>query len=151
MRTQVTFRTFKFSMTDPIPSAKPFDQDLGGDCTLWLIEQLPKHGVATDEEPCQEDWGWELFATRDGVRFWIGVSPLFSQDDPPDWIAHLHHWDFNLLKRFTKRGRAAKEFVAAALDTVLRESSDISEVRWHHERDVMKHNFDAWADSPTAP
>jgi len=114
-----------------------------------MIETLPSHGVEMDSEPCWEDWGWEAFATMDGCRFWIGTSPMFTVDDPPDWIIHVHH--FTILKRFTTRGRRALVRVTAALDRVLHDSPDIGEVRWHREADVLKNRLSGGTEHPDAP
>jgi hypothetical protein len=144
------FRTSRFSTNAKGPSHPETESlILGEDCARWMIETLPSQGVAMDAEPCWEDWGWEAFATVDGCRFWIGTSAMFTVDDPPDWIIHVHHFTF--LKRFTSGGRRAMERVTAALDRILRDSPDISEVRWHREADVFKNRLNGGTEHPDAP
>ncbi len=140
-------------MTEPIPEAREFDQDLGGDLAYWLIARLPNDSIQTDPKPCQEDWGWEVFVSHPGGRFWIGVSPLFDASEPgapPTWIAHIHRWGWNIALRFTRRGRRALADVAIAVDTLLRSTAEIDDVRWHYESDVIQNQMDKWSPRPDA-
>lgn len=120
-------------MTERGPShPDTFDElILGEDCARWLIEQLPSRGVRTDPEPCWEDWGWEVFATVERCRFWIGTSPMYTEAEPPEWTIHVHH--FGLIQRFTRRGRRAIEQVTAAIDAALRQGKEFEATRWFRE------------------
>lgn len=132
-RTHVFFRTSRFSMTERGPSHPDYEDELilGEDCARWLIDQLPTRGVFTDPEPCWEDWGWEVFASVAGCRFWIGMSPEYSEGNPPEWTIHVHH--VRLLQRFTRRGRRAIEEVTAAIDSLLRDDTTFEGIRWYRE------------------
>jgi len=41
-----------------------------------------------DPNLCQEDWGVGVFARRNQMKFWIGLSVW---DSPSTWVAHFHH------------------------------------------------------------
>lgn len=45
----------------------------GEDLAAWLGEKLAERGIPTDP-PGQEDWGWYLRLSHQGVRYLLGVS-----------------------------------------------------------------------------
>ena len=86
MRTVVTFRSTAFNTSE----SRPYfvnDGCFGDDLARWLITELQSHGVATDSEPDQEDFGW-YFGFRPGGtehQFIIGYRPG-SGEESGTWI-----------------------------------------------------------------
>jgi hypothetical protein len=59
IRTVVTFESTAFNMTEPkdhFINPRCFVDDVAA----WLIRELRKQGIGTDEKPGQEDFGWYL-------------------------------------------------------------------------------------------
>jgi hypothetical protein len=57
VRTVATFESTAFNMADP----KDYfinPRCFGDDLAKWLIDELRKQGLETDDEPGQEDFGW---------------------------------------------------------------------------------------------
>lgn len=66
IRTLVTFESTAFNMTEPrdyFINACCFGDDLAE----WLIQELRKDGLETDEKPGQEDFGWYLNFEPGGI------------------------------------------------------------------------------------
>lgn len=145
IRTNVTLRTDRFSMGD---DAKDCDQLPGQDTAVWLIEQLPQFGFKVRTEPIQEDWGWVVRTSIGSARFWVGTSPTFEDGNPPEWIIHLHHWDFAFVQRFTSSGRAAFVALARAINQMLNSCPEFTEVRWHFENDLRRNRYQFGARTP---
>jgi len=140
-RTRVTFRTRALSVAESSDDRLP-----GEDAARWLIEALPRHGVAVEPEPGQEDWGWTVFAEHDGAEFWLGVGPMQEDDDPRTWLVFVEH--SGIIQRFTKRGRAALNGRLSAVSAALRSRADFSEVQWHTKDDFNRGRTENSADRP---
>ena len=59
IKTVVTFESTAFNMAEP----KDYFTNpccFGDDVAVWLIGELRKQGLTTDEKPGQEDFGWYL-------------------------------------------------------------------------------------------
>jgi hypothetical protein len=81
IRTVVTFEATAFNMTEPKESfINPCS--FGDDVANWLISELRKRSVRTDEKPGQEDFGWYLNfeITGTGHTFVIGHRPTGSSE-----------------------------------------------------------------------
>lgn len=67
IRTVVTFESTAFNMTEP---RNYFINPccFGDDVAEWLIRELSKQGMGTDEKPGQEDFGWYLNFEAGGYR-----------------------------------------------------------------------------------
>jgi hypothetical protein len=89
IRTVVTFESTAFNM------ATPRDYFInpcccGDDVAVWLIRELRKQGMKTDEKPGQEDFGWCLNFEAAGVghTFVIGHRPN-GETEAGTWIGWL--------------------------------------------------------------
>src|SRR5277367_3377963 len=89
-RTVVTFESTAFNMTEP----KEYFINpccFGDDVAEWLIGELRKQGLKTDEKPDQEDFGWYLDfeeVTGIGHTFLIGHRPT-GETEAGTWIGWL--------------------------------------------------------------
>ena len=117
----------------------------------WFRKLLLQIPGAEVEEPFQEDWGVAIGLKRNGMRFWVGLSPLF--DDGNHWIAHLHH--DALLQRFRQAGHDELLTLAEALHQVLASDPLVSNITWHRENELKRGGkYDVssrGAPSPLAP
>ena len=89
MRTVVTFKSAAFNVTEP----KEYfinSSCFGDDVAKWLISELRKRGVKTDEDPGQEDFGWYLNfeVAGTGHTFVIGHRPG-NETEAGVWIGWL--------------------------------------------------------------
>jgi hypothetical protein len=62
----------------------------GDDLAKWLIQELGKRGIKTDDEPGQEDFGWYLNFEIDGTAsiFLVGYRPG-DKNNAGMWIGWL--------------------------------------------------------------
>jgi hypothetical protein len=89
IRTVVTFESTAFNMTE----AKDYFINpccFGDDVAAWLIRELRKKGMRTDEKPGQEDFGWYLNFEVAGIvyTFVIGHRPN-GETEAGTWIGWL--------------------------------------------------------------
>jgi hypothetical protein len=89
IRTIVTFESSAFNMTTP----KDYFINpccFGDDVAEWLIGELRKQGMGTDEKPGQEDFGWYLNFESAGIghTFVIGHRPNGEMEEGT-WIGWL--------------------------------------------------------------
>jgi hypothetical protein len=132
VRTVVTFESTAFNLAEP-KNCFINPCCFGDDLARWLIGELRKHGLETDDEPSQEDFGWYLnFETaRVAHTFVIGHRPT-GETEAGAW--------FGVIERnrgfFRKRGiqRSAVEAIHGILST----SPLIQGVRWHFKLDFGK-------------
>jgi hypothetical protein len=123
IRAVVTFESTAFNMTEP----KDYFINpccFGDDVAAWLIRELRKQGMWTDEKPGQEDFGWYLNFEVAGVgyTFVIGHRPN-GETEAGTWIGWL------------ERKRGIQASAAQAIHQILTGSPVIREVRWHFQRD----------------
>ena len=135
MRTLVTFRSSAFNTSEPRPhfiNANCFGDDLA----RWVIEHLRTLGVSVDDAPRQEDFGWYFeFEVPDGKHCCVlGFRPM---DDPSEsnWVAWIERSRGFLGSAFGLRKRGVALAAVSALHAVLANHSEISNVRWHEQRD----------------
>jgi hypothetical protein len=136
IRTVVTFTSSGFNTTEP----KDYFINpccFGDDVAKWLIEQLKNQGVKTDEKPGQEDFGWYVIFSANGMPhcFVLGFRPSDDTGDG-EWIGWVERCGFvrSLLGR---RAKAVTRPAAEAIHRVMNASPMIHNVRWH-----LKHDFD---------
>jgi len=56
-RTLVTFRSSDFNPTESRPHhINPYS--FGDDVAGWMVQRLKENGIAVEENPGQEDFGW---------------------------------------------------------------------------------------------
>ena len=111
----------------------------GDDVAKWLIRELQKVGVKSDETPGQEDFGWYLNFEVSGIchSFVLGHRPDNEEDEAGIWIGWIERRGFmrSLLGRCTKDIQLS---AAEAIHRILSSSSLVQDVRWHLPADFDK-------------
>jgi hypothetical protein len=88
-KTVVTFESTAFNVTEPKayfinPSC------FGDDVAKWLIGELRKQGVKTDENPRQEDFGWYLnFEVTGAEHIFVIGHRATGKSESGTWIGWL--------------------------------------------------------------
>ena len=138
IRTVVTFNSTAFNMVEPKdyfinPSC------FGDDVAKWLIDELRKRGVKTDEQPGQEDFGWYLNfeITGKGHTLLIGHRPT-GEREAGTWIGWLERNPGFVGSIFGGRKRGIQPSAIEAIHRILSSSALIRVVRWHRQRDFDK-------------
>lgn len=93
---------------------------------------------------------WVVFARLEGLTFFVIARHGYESAEVPQWMVEVERSPFSL-KRFLPSGKLAHLAVAKAIDRVLREAGEISEIKWHLRADYRSGVFDASADSPQSP
>jgi len=150
IRTVVTFESTAFNMT------KPKDYFInpccfGDDVAEWLIRELRKQGMRTDEKPGQEDFGWYLNFEAAGIghTFVIGHLPN-GETEAGTWIGWLERQRGMIGSILGGRKRGIQSSAARAIHQTLTGSPMVRDVRWHFERD-FPHGIEGGALSPLTP
>jgi hypothetical protein len=138
LRTVATFKSTAFNMTQPkekFINACCF----GDDVAKWLIGELRKLGIKTDEEPHQEDFGWyfDLEVAGAGHCFVVGHRPT-GESEAGTWIGWLERSRGFIGSVFGVRKRGIQPLAAEAIHRILSSSALIRDVRWHFKRDFDK-------------
>jgi hypothetical protein len=148
IRTVVTFNSTAFNM------AEPRDYFInpccyGDDLAVWLIGELRKRGVKTDEKPGQEDSGWyvnfEIAGT--GHTFVIGHRPN-GESEAGTWIGWLERNRGFFDSILGRRKRGIQPSAVVVVHGILSGSPLIRDARWHFERDFDKGAEEPGASSP---
>jgi len=132
MRTNVTFRH---------PAEFVGDQEDGAGVLAvsgahWFAELLKRiPGLQLEKDLCQEDWGVVIFARRNDIKFWIGLSAWNSEGT---WLAHFHHGSFAWLQWFTASGKKKLKCFLAEMHDVLASDPAITDIAWHEESEMSK-------------
>jgi hypothetical protein len=150
-RTIVTFESTAFNMAEP----KDYFINpccFGDDVAKWLIGELCKQGVQTDEKPGQEDFGWYLNFEITGYphTFVIGHRPT-GEAETGTWIGWIERRRGLIGSAFGGRKRGIQSSAAEAIHRVLASSPLIRDVRWHFQRDFDKGYEERGASSPQTP
>jgi hypothetical protein len=137
-KTVVTFESTAFNMAEP----KDYFINpccFGDDVAMWLIGELRKQGLTTDEKPGQEDFGWYLNfkVTETSHTLVIGHRPA-GETEAGTWIAWLERRCGFLGSLVGGRERGIQPAAIEAIDRVLSNSSLIRDVRWQSRRDLDK-------------
>jgi len=135
IRTVVTFESTAFNMTEP----KDYFINpccFGDDVAAWLIRELRKRGMGTDEKPGQEDFGWYLNFEAAGIghTFVIGHRPN-GETEVGTWIGWLERKRGLIGSILGGRRRRIQASAAQAIHKILTGSATVREVRWHFQRD----------------
>jgi hypothetical protein len=148
IRSIVTFESTAFNL------AEPRDYFInpccfGDDVAKWLIGELRKQGVSTDEKPGQEDFGWYLNfeETGTGHTFVIGHRPS-AKTEEGTWIGWLERSRGFISSLLGGRKWGIQPSAAATIHKILVDSPLISDVRWHFQRDFDKGFEERGASSP---
>ena len=150
IRTVVTFESTAFNMTEP----KDYFINpccFGDDVAEWLILELRKRGMRTDEKPGQEDFGWFLNFEAAGVghTFVIGHRPT-GESEVGTWIGWLERKRRLIGSIVGGRRRGIQASAAQAIHQILTGSSVVGNVQWHFQRDFDR-RIERGALSPLAP
>jgi len=150
IRTVVTFDSAAFNMTQ----AKDYFINpccFGGDVAEWLIRELRKRGMRTDEKPGQEDFGWYLNFGTVGIdhTFVIGHRPKGDTEEGT-WVGWLERKRGLIGSVFAGRRRGVQPSAAQAIHQILTGSPVIRDVRWHSKRDFDS-GIERGALSPLTP
>jgi hypothetical protein len=130
MRNNVTF-------CHPAPFVRYSEQDgilaaSGADWFANILRKVP--ALQVDPKMCQEDWGVVISVSRNGKRFWVGLS-MWPEGESA-WLAHFHQRTFAWLQRITSAGeRELDALIGDVQDTLLRDPS-ISRLTWYREADM---------------
>jgi hypothetical protein len=144
----VTFRSSAFNATDPKPHfINP--NCFGDDVARWLIEQFQMRGIRVDAAPRQEDFGWFFeFDVPEGKH--CCVLGLREVDDPSEsnWVAWIERSRGFVGSVLGMRRRDIAPSAVKSLHAVLSSHSEISNVRWHEQRDFDAAREDVGSDAP---
>lgn len=146
MRTIATFRSSAFNVSEP----KPYFINpgcFGDDLAQWLIERLRVAGVATDDRPGQEDFGWYFnFIVSEGPHTCvIGLRPG-DDDNDSEWVLWTERRRGLLGSLAGGRRRGISSAAVRVLHTALSAAPEVTGLRWHESRD-----FDAGREDSAAP
>jgi len=124
----------------------------GDGVAKWLIGELRKQRVETDEKPGQEDFGWYLnFEVRGtGHTLLIGHRPT-GVTEAGTWIGWLERSRSFIGSQLGGRERGIQLAAAEAIHRILSNSPLIRYVRWHFRRDFDKGFEERGASSPHPP
>jgi hypothetical protein len=148
-RTHATFVTKLFN-TEEVKDYFVNPCCFGDDCAQWLIDMLVSQGVErVDERPTQEDWGWFFSVTMGQRDCMICVGLYEDKDSPNTWLVFIESQSGWLSgKLFARSDDAELLAVCQAVDRALKSASEISDVRWHIERDWIKGENGNWRSAP---
>jgi len=122
---EIHFRSTAFNTTEPRPhfiNACSF----GDDVCVWLIGELKKRGIETDDEPRQEDFGWYFDFVIAGTRYCFVTS--FQPNDPAagdQWIGWVERDCGFILSILGGRTRKIAPAAIDAITDILRNSGKI--------------------------
>lgn len=126
-RNVVQFKSAAFNTTLVQPH---FFNDFcfGEDLAQWLRPRLQALGYEVTP-PGQEDWGWYLESTRDGVTHILNIGCI-AEDAGPVWRIDVERCR-SLPDRLFGRKREIVPGLAWALHNVLAAASEITEIGWY--------------------
>jgi hypothetical protein len=131
----VIFRSTAFNTTEP----KDYfinDCCFGDDVAKWLITELRKRGVAAEEQPGQEDFGWYINFRAGELRYCLLISYRPGEDgELGDWMLTLERICGALGFLFGAANRGIELPGAQAIHAVLTSSPQISDIRWFIDSD----------------
>jgi hypothetical protein len=148
IRTVVTFESTAFNMAEP----KDYFINpccFGDDVAKWMIQELRKQGIKTEETPDQEDFGWYLdFEVRvTGHTFVIGHRPS-GNSEAGTWIGWLERRRGFLGSITGGRDRGIDPLAVEAIHGILSNSTLIRDVRWHLRGEFDKGDEERGSSSP---
>ena len=146
MRTQITFLSDVFNRTEQkenFTNPRCFGEDLA----RWMIPRLNDTHLKIDPEPCQEDWGWEIFVSCDGRAFLICIGQ-YEVDKELGWLCFVESRLTFFKKLVGVSDTAEQERVCTALHSVLASATEIRDIRWHTKENFIKGNEADWRAEP---
>jgi hypothetical protein len=135
IRTVVTFKSQAFNTAEQksyFINASCFGDDLA----KWLIQELGKRGIKTDDEPGQEDFGWYLNFEIGGTAstFIVGYRPG-DKNNAGTWIGWLERNRGFISSLLGRRETDIDLAAAEILHEILSNAPAIQDVRWHWKQD----------------
>ena len=143
MRRLVTFESEAFNTSEPRdyfinPNC------FGDDVALRIIQELRDAGVEVENEPGQEDFGWDLtFQASGSHQLVLGYQP--ETDRSGTWIGWVER-NVGLFGTMLGRRRRVAHNAAALIHQALLSVPEIANVRWHTQE-----AFDAGRESEGTP
>jgi hypothetical protein len=119
----------------------------GDDLAMWLIAELRRRGVTTDDKPGQEDFGWYLNfkIAHKAYTYVVAYRP-----DDQIWIVWVERNAGLLASLFGGRSRGVGLEPLETLHAVLIGSDLIRDVRWHFELDSDEGKSESGFPTPSA-
>lgn len=130
MKTEVHFQSDAFNSTQPKDHFVNPDC-YGDDVCRWLIQELRRRDIRTDDEPLPEDFGWYVVFWVDGAKHFF-VTGFQRGDDAGagHWIGWLER--AGVLRELLGRQRSGiSPRAVQAIDGILTSSADVRAVSWH--------------------
>lgn len=151
IRTVVTFKSAAFNTTE----AKGHFINpgcFGDDAAKWLMGELRKKGVKTDDKPGQEDFGWYLNFDAAGTSYTlvIGYRPGGEAGDGT-WIGWLERSRGPIGSLLGARKRGIDPSATEMLHSIFSGSPQIRDVRWHFRHDFDKGQEERGTSVPSTP
>ena len=149
MRTHVTFLSDAFNRTE---EKENFINPccFGEDLARWVIPRFTDTRLKIDPEPCQEDWGWEVFVTCDGKGFFIGIGQYELDGGELGWLCFVESRLPFYKKWVGATDDSERQRVCAAFHSVLASAPKIRDIRWHTKENFTKGNEADWKAEPGA-
>lgn len=127
---RVIFRTCRFNLSkvgEHFINPCCFGEDLAA----WLRTKLTEKGIET-RQPYQEDWGWELPATRGSDSYYLCMSGNSDESstskDEGEWGIIVEK-KRSILQQVRGRGKiAANDKMASMIEAILRAEPNIRDV-----------------------
>lgn len=115
MDTHVEFKTDMFPEL-PGEAEENINGFLGKGVALWIRDQLPAHGQATDEDGIvAEDWGW-LCCLECDFPLWIGCGRTAADDEPDGAVEYrafvVAEPPFRIFRKIDTKPAVSKALVA---------------------------------------
>jgi hypothetical protein len=146
MRTHVTFFSEAFNRTE---EKENFINPccFGEDLALWIIQRFNHPSLKVAPDPCQEDWGWEVFVDCEGKGFFIGIGQ-YEMGNELGWLCFVESALPGYKRWFGATDAPQHERVCTAFHSVLASAPEIRDVRWHTKEDFTKGNESQWKPEP---
>jgi hypothetical protein len=131
-RTVVVFRCDAFNTS----VARPYFLNpgcYGDDVAAALIAALRAQGIATDEAPDQEDFGWSFdFDVAEPHSFVIGYRPA-SEGEPGVWIGSVERARGFVGSLLGRRKHGVRAEALSAVHKALAALPQVAAIAWHAE------------------
>ena len=139
-KTSVSFQSNLFNKTE--------QQDyfinpccFGDDVCRFVINKLKSAGVACDDKPEQEDWGWYFYFWEGGISYMFGCS-LGSDDQAPAdtnpelctdaWMGVIERHATDFLSRIGMGKKTVTTEAVQMIHQTLTNTEGISAISWHN-------------------
>lgn len=127
MKTNLEFRSA--TLLEPARE----DEVRGQTIARFLADHLPDHGFSV-EDVAVEDWGWRVSIVNPAFPLWIGCG---HYQEWPDGLLCFLEPDQPFLRRWFRKipTGAAVTRLGHALEAIVRNSGQASDIRWWGEEE----------------